>query len=555
METIIYHDTDETTLFAVAELRRLMKKATCNSTIYESNKKPLQDSFSIHLLLTADYNALPSIEKKMKLHNDGFAIVNDAQNTWIIGNEPRAVLYGVYEYVKKRFGFKFIQIQEETIVKEQAADIQDIYIHEPTFARRGNVIETINDPEYVRTLIDWGVKNGQNECFFTFFLWDELKPYIATEFKKRDIHITLGGHSLSYLLTQIKADTKQDEKLKFFSENTQLQDQVIDIIVQQCVEESIISRISLWPEDIGIDEKHATGFISTYIRFTERLKEALKKQHLEVEVEHIVYNAGLSWNMLERESDTVASKEVNVLFAYWGRDYSTSIKNSEPAQARAYHSLLDWKEQSKKMGRDMTVFEYYSDHFMLSQLFPPLLNRIQADLTDYETLDVKGVLNLIVPLHKKGMHPNIEDHYPWQWIHHFNNYIYTRMAWGERYESVVDNYFSSFAEKQDMFLRMMTQLESLVSQHTKWNKPLFPARIVDPEKVSSAHDYADVSSYLNRLHDLLSTWDLSQIESLLPIQTSTNDTAFTTKEMTLIYFYYLKQIAYTYDDLWHAKNE
>ena len=29
----------------------------------------------------------------------------------------------------------------------------------------------------------------------------------------------------------------------------------------------------------------------------------------------------------------------------------------------------------------------------------------------------------------------------------------------------------------------LVELEKLVSQHTKWNAPLFPARVVDPEKV------------------------------------------------------------------------
>ena len=88
----------------------------------------------------------------------------------------------------------------------------------------------------------------------------------------------------------------------------------------------------MWPEDIGIDEKNAADFYRTYIRFTEKLKEALDKEGLHVEVEYIVYNAGLSWNMLERENQTEASDQVDALYAYWGRDYSSSIDSSEPSK-------------------------------------------------------------------------------------------------------------------------------------------------------------------------------------------------------------------------------
>ena len=41
-------------------------------------------------------------------------------------------------------------------------------------------------------------------------------------------------------------------------------------------------------------------------------------------------------------------------------------------------------------------------------------------------------------------------------------------------------------------------------------------------------------------------WDLTEIESLLAIQTKDNYTSFTTKEMMLIYFYYLKKAAEIY---------
>ncbi|MBO1912986.1 hypothetical protein J4G37_50295, partial [Microvirga sp. 3-52] len=141
------------------------------------------------------------------------------------------------------------------------------------------------------SLIDWGVKNGQNEYFFTFFLWDSIKTYVAPELQKRDVRVTLGGHSLSYLLKEIQKEDssenlQEEEKLKFFAEDTILQEKVIQKIVDICLESNIITRISLWPEDVGIDEKNAEGFLQTYIRFTEKLKVALNEKVPHVEAEY-----------------------------------------------------------------------------------------------------------------------------------------------------------------------------------------------------------------------------------------------------------------------------
>nr|WP_225941985.1 alpha-glucuronidase family glycosyl hydrolase [Sporosarcina limicola] len=559
---IIYWDNHETILFAVEELRRLMREAGDESTIggQASFTKPDENSNRIILLTTNDYHSLMDMKKTITVNDDGFALLKSENDMWIIGNEPRSILYGVYMYCKNQFGYQWIDLDKEIIVNSHSPTIEERYIHEPMFARRGNIIETINDPNYINSLIDWGVKNGQNEYFFTFFLWDEIKSYVTPALRKRDVHVTLGGHSLSYLLKEIQKDTsgdilKQDEKLKFFAENTYLQDKVIHKVVAICLENKVITRISLWPEDIGIDEKNASGFLPTYIRFTEKLKDALDKENLHVEVEYIVYNAGLSWNMLEREDQTEASDKVDALYAYWGRDYSTAIDSSDSRQARAYQTLQDWNEQTKKGEKSLTVLEYYSDHFMLTELFPPLLTRIQQDLYDYKQLNINGVLNLIVPIHQKQQGSEIGVNYPWKWIHHYNNYVYSRIAWGEKYEVIVEDYFTIFNEDKAAFREMIDELEKLVSQHTKWNAPLFPARVVDPEKVHKPMNQLMIPSYLREVYDHLSKWDMTETKTLLAIQTQDNFKSFTTKEMMLIYFYYLKKGTEIYSEAWALKGE
>ncbi|WP_210469725.1 alpha-glucuronidase family glycosyl hydrolase [Sporosarcina sp. 6E9] len=559
MDKIIYWDTHETVLFAVEELERLMMAAGTKSSIGDRalfTKRNEEKFTRIILIGLEEYNSF--MGENIRLQKDGFAIVHSERDTWIIGNEPRSILYGVYYYCRERFGYRWIELEEEvvhSVVKKWGKD--EVYIHEPLFGRRGNILETIDDPAYINSLIDWGVKNGQNEYFFTFFLWDSIKTYVAPELQKRDVRVTLGGHSLSYLLKEIQKEDssenlQEEEKLKFFAEDTILQEKVIQKIVDICLESNIITRISLWPEDVGIDEKNAEGFLQTYIRFTEKLKVALNEKVPHVEAEYIVYNAGLSWNMLERDHETEISNEVNALYAYWGRDYSTSIDSGESRQDRARRALQDWIGQVEEKGRSLTVLEYYSDHFMLSEIFPPLVTRIQQDLQAYKELNVDGVLNLIVPIHHKKGSPKLLENYPWKWIHHLNNYVYTRIAWGERFEDIVEEYFTIFNEEKSQFYSIILQLESMVSQHTKYNAPLFPARIVDPEKVTEQVKDLMIVAYLEQIETLLDKWDLGDVESLDTLER--NDSTLSSKDMMLIYLAYLKKSVKLYSDAWALKE-
>ncbi|WP_277585282.1 alpha-glucuronidase family glycosyl hydrolase [Psychrobacillus antarcticus] len=560
MHKIIYCHSHETILFAVGELKRLVEKAGYKCSVHDQTflAETNEADNRVILITTTQYRKLVSTEKVPNISAEGFAFIPTGNDLWIIGNEPRALLYGVYMYCKKFLGYQWVHLDKEELVEQEHGIDKGLFIHEPMFSRRGNILETINDPGYINSLIDWGVKNGQNEIFFTFFLWDEIKSYVTSGLKKRGVQVTLGGHSLKYLLGIVQNEKENNhldnyENLQFFGENIALQDEVINKIVSICQDNEVITRISLWPEDVGIEEKNADGFLSNYIRFTEKIKYSLKAANLAVEVEYIVYNAGLSWDMLERKQ-TEVSGEVDVLYAYWGRDYSNSLNSSEPNQVRAMRNLEDWNTQAEVKGRSLTVLEYYSDHFMLSELFPPLLTRIASDLEDYKQLQITGVLNLIVPVHRKQKTTEEIVNYPWKWIHHLNNYVYSGVSWGEKYEVVLEEYFSVFQEEKEVFQQMLLDLEKLISPYTKWNVPLFPARVVDPEKVLKSESSLQILTELKEADKYLSTFELSEIESLLALQSKNNYSSFSPKEMTLFYIYYLRLINKIYAEEWGSKG-
>ncbi|MCH1626489.1 alpha-glucuronidase family glycosyl hydrolase [Ferdinandcohnia quinoae] len=550
METIIYFNQQQTILFAVEELRRYLRKAGHLVQVYHASyKEKVIEGQNIILMLEEEYRISPYFIEENPLQKDGFAIYEDKTNTYIIGKEARSILYGIYYYCEKVLGYQWVTLIEEPPEKPQRKPlIKSWDIHNPIFSRRGNIIETVNDPIYLHQLIDWGVKNRLNEFFFTFFLWDEVKASIKEALVQRGVHVTLGGHSLDFLLKG-----EDNEQPNFFAGNHQLQHIVIQKIIDICKETPIITRLSLWPEDIGISEKEFADFLPTYVTFMERLKAALKVNQLNVKVEHIVYNAGLSWNMLERKESTEASTDIDVLFAYWGRDYSRSIDSPSPQQKRAHHALVDWRKQTRQNHTSMTVLEYYSDSFMLSELFPPLLNRMQKDILDYKNEGVDGVLNLIVPYHAKRANAEMKKKYPWKWINQLNNFFYAGLVWGRDYNELLEQFFAIFGENKDQYRSIVLELENIVAKHSKWNVPLFPARVVDPEKAQLPNSSEAIIILLEEILDFLNSQEANLDQELLALQTTDNYHAFSSNEMLLIYFHYVKKVAHLCKQGWNLK--
>ena len=54
------------------------------------------------------------------------------------------------------------------------------------------------------------LKMAKMNIFSRFSYGMKLKSYVTPALRKRDVHVTLGGHSLSYLLKEIQKDTNDE---------------------------------------------------------------------------------------------------------------------------------------------------------------------------------------------------------------------------------------------------------------------------------------------------------------------------------------------------------
>ena len=381
------------------------------------------------------------------LTKDQYLLDIDKKGGHIIASNARGLLYGVYQYAKDYLGFDFSKIGQE-ILKEPHIKMNNT--HAPRVIRRGNIFEVINDTDYLLKQIDMNAKHGHNEMFFTFFLFDEVKDTVVDALMKRGMEVTLGGHSLKYLLEPILSLEKDETaNLSFYKDET-LMNYIVDRVVAVCKANPIVTRISLWPQDIGIPESKGQEFMQLYINFNHRIKRALIEAGLEVAVEFIVYNAGLNWEMLSYYEDLQLYDDLDILYAFWGRNYGRDFDDP-----RALDALKSWLKVA-----NVTVLEYYSDFFMMSELYPPLGYRINQDINFYESLGVQGILNLVVPLLNSKTSNQYKDTYDYQSYHQQNNIIYSECLWQTRSIEA-------------------SNLEKLMAPLTEFNRVYFPERLVD----------------------------------------------------------------------------
>lgn len=453
-------------------------------------------------------------------YSDEFMLIEREAIVVLSGRNERATLYAVYEYAKLAWGMHWIYPGEATksdtakttsdTANRNRKAIPPVTFFAPYLERRGFVFETINEPEYLLRMIDWMSKNKANEIFFTFMLWDQVGQQLAPEIAKRGIDVTLGGHSMAFFLESMaKEDAKtsaETEPNHPYTAKRQLdygdeswQAPVFSRLIDYGRSVPNLARISLWPEDIAAQKGQGCDgepFLSQYIRFTERLKASFDEAGIAVDVEHIAYNAGLAWDMLDR-GPTSASRSIDTLFAYWGRDYRYGYDASPHASdSRAKAILTDWEQAVKAAGKQLTIFEYYSDHYMLSPLFPSIPTRIMEDIRTYRELDLHGIVNLVVPY--KG-----EADYPWKWAHGMNSYVFCRALWAGEPHEILDDFYRYFSpDQREGAKRFLEASETTMTALTEWNVPLFPTRAVDAEQVLQRADTERVERICKQLHEI-----------------------------------------------------
>lgn len=469
-------------IFAGKELQRYVKKVTGVLLPIHSAPSAGHEYIQLGVSLAG-----------ISLQGDEHAVVRRDKRIILTGGSPRGVLYAVYAFLEKFLGLRWFHLCEETLATKVYIEVEiEDEIFRPVFKERGIVMHGFE----LDGMIEWMSQNKLNSIFFNFGIWDREKERLRPKLEERGIWLTLGGHDLGFFLSPKKyfaehpewfacRDGKRTGEGQYCFLNQKLVSTLVDKIITYCREEEALRKICLWPMDTGkvcqCDDCSKQSFNYNYIVLIDALKNALDKVGLKVEVEHIAYNAGLNFEMLAVPAATSNPFKSHTLFAYWGRNYSEPFRNATTSSdITARNMLLDWLKSCKDRDTDLTVFEYYTDFWMLSQLYPLSMSQVIADdMKYYHQEGVSAVCTLVVPC-QYGVFE--KQHFPWEWLMGLNAYLFAKLSWNPMADValLVSDYCSNYygAEKTRA-MRWLNTLEEQLPKISRLNVPLFRLRFMD----------------------------------------------------------------------------
>jgi hypothetical protein len=501
LRILVPKSTHEVLLFAASELKTHLALAGYSCSMEEGEDGG--GAIVLRVLDTADGN---------REEADGFRIFVENGGAVIVGGSPRAVLYGAYRFLEEHAGISWPTPAHRSVPVGEPAPVVGSRRYKPAFSRRGIVLESSETSEYAKALIDWSAKNGLNDLFFTIELWERFEEQLRPELARRQLKLTLGGHSLGRFFPAAELYPEHPEWFALAGEDgARMIDQpcysceagvevmvgnVVSFAERELEKGDALRTLSLWPNDnkhvCGCSACRGAGFMTAYIGFLDRLRKAFDAKGIKVNVEHIAYNAQLEWSMLE---DVPTSSELDTLIACWGRNYRDSFEEPIlPRDVRFKAAVDRWAEACGTFGTGLTAFEYYSDYWMLTALFPPLFRTIGEDMASFRRIGASGVMSLIVPYGKSvriireeisgqavtavdaGREMDSERAAMWP-----NLYVFARMAWEEEatettIESLCRHLYGPYAE---ICRERLDRLSDALAGLTAYNTEFFKLRFTD----------------------------------------------------------------------------
>lgn len=404
----------------------------------------------------------------------------------LYGNNPRSLLYAVYELLNWSFGIGFFHCGIDTLPERKiTAFTVTPGCQTPSFRYRGVMLEHVDEMEIARSVIDFTVKNRGNVIYTHFSDLEQCGSALIEECHLRGLEFTVGGHSVSRFAGP-GCDMLYNETRQICYHDHAMTEHLYENITAYLERYPGIDRLALWPSDTRHDcpcEACAKlPFNERYIHFMEKLQQYLDTRKIPVRVEYEIYNAGLSHEMmaLPREISNNPSL-LDTQFAYWGRDYRYSWGDEmlNTGDRQGLSAMLDWACLCRRNpATRFTLVEYYTDFWMLSDCFPFLASLIVRDVRTLHHFGIDSMISLVVPGRQFGLS---EFDYPWLWIMGNNAWVFLQSLWNCAVDIDLLNadYLQRYYGDQPCARMILKLLRETLPEGTSFNVELFRLRFTD----------------------------------------------------------------------------
>lgn len=337
----------------------------------------LDEDIELDILFKLDKNI-------SKSGNDAFSISINNNKGYILGNNERSVLLGVYYYLRK-LGVRFLAPNDKhTFIPKLKSNELDINIFkESSFKHRGVCIEGADSYENIADFIDWLPKLGYNSFFLQFkipysFLarWynHHLNPYLESEnytvgkakedmekleleLKKRGLLLHKVGHGWTGEVLGFPTfdwnsadDTLTNETRDFCAKlgdsrglykntpantnlcysNTKVKQKFVDLVVNYIIENPNIDYVHVWLADeynnaCECDKCSQTSISDQYIDYINEIDSRLNEINNKTKIVFLLYQE-LLWTAIKERIKS--SDRFTMMFAPISRTFESSYNIS-----------------------------------------------------------------------------------------------------------------------------------------------------------------------------------------------------------------------------------
>ena len=418
-EIVLEEQAESTVTFAARELRRYVKEmsGTELAVVPVPSKRPA-------ILLAV--RALQHDKKLLKdpREEDHYRLNIDGKKLQIEGASPRAVLFGVYD-VLERLGCGWCVPGDDAIPKHATLEMPALQVDtRPAFQYRMMVEFPMMSVEQSIAIADWLAKNRMNwvhpapNAHGEPKLWYDRRDRVLPEYKKRGLHVNIGGHTMHTWVPETNNFTSHPEWFAYNAgerkgptlcvANPEMTAEAIKNIqrfLDRCPEVEIID---FWHPDDEVFchcEKCTRGllpestkgkqpewmatnavksaYLITYVEFINRVAQGIATSHPKVMVSPLMY--ALTEQAMLDDCPAMADNVIAGL-AHISRDSYRPL-SGEPQSTINERFLgidLTWISKSKHH----YIYEYYN--CWIAPFIYPGAEMIARDLQIMEALGVQG---------------------------------------------------------------------------------------------------------------------------------------------------------------------
>lgn len=410
---------DETLKFAGDELTRYLNLLS---------PKGAEDKGAEFVLALGKEGADDSLPREVKekaeaVEDDGFLAGLYEGKVYVVGREPRGVLFGIYHLLEREGGIVFAAPGDEYIPSSGSFRVKEpLTLQNPSLLIRG--IGLHNDWQDMDwfPVIDWMVKRKFNCLQVSLPSYEERRKKLSAEISKRDILLNVGTHSAFFFMPPERYIKEHPEYYSRAADGTligkhlcytspEMKKEYIKNILSFLRTHPEIRIVSLWPQDGGgrceCERCRKKGLDRAIPEVVDKAAKAIAVKFPGILVNHLAYSvytkapAGMKFcdNTLVNHCD------------YWDRTLNRPIYDYRQGSP-AIHDEED-QAQMKALGKDFrshrelceelyewtqacritTAFSYYSDLNIKQLLLMDVSRTIQADLNYFRDLGVAGFID------------------------------------------------------------------------------------------------------------------------------------------------------------------